>query len=193
MGKADGRVMIIKLLGTNGAGKSTLVRTIMRDYQVAGDVITVQYPSEEGRKLRPQGYICRANFRRLFVLGHYEIANGGVDTLPSLDYAYKLALTHHELGSDVMMEGKNFNDSAARTLILIKNKLDVRVVLLDLGVDLCIQSVRERGHNISEDTIRKLHKKSRDQYSIFQNAGATTFKGGRSQCLAEVRKWLRKV
>jgi hypothetical protein len=183
-------VVIISLRGTNGAGKSSLVHKVMHAF--GGTVITIQYPPEQ-RKRVPMGYILRSEdeTRSLFVMGHYEKTNGGVDTMPSLVYAYDLALKHYELGCDVIMEGKNFTETPAWILGLHKRKIDIRVALIDVPVEQAIQSVRERGHRIQEKTIRDLHARSRVQYALFEEWGVTTFKGNRRQCYEEVKTWLK--
>jgi thymidylate kinase len=180
--------MIISIRGTNGAGKSTLVRSIMDCF---GTRIAMRYPPDEKKRV-PMGYILRSkdDTRSLLVTGHYETVNGGIDTMPSLVYAYDLALKHHELACDVIMEGKNFTESPAWILSLHKRKFDIRVVLLDVPVEQAIQSVRARGHKIQERTIRDLHNRSRLQFTKFENHGVKSFKGNRRQCLEEVKRWL---
>jgi len=185
--------MIISIRGTNGSGKSTLVRWIMDDFAKNGGGVTMmKYPPEK-HKRKPMGYLCRNadQTKALFVVGHYEIDNGGIDTVPSLDYAYDLALNHHMIGFDVIMEGKNFTESTAWLIKQHENELDVRVVLIDTPVKECIKSVRKRGHKIQEKTIRALHARSRVQFKVFQKAGILSFKGSRAQCLSKVRSWLK--
>jgi uridine kinase len=187
--------MIISVRGTNGAGKSTLVREVMKGFtHDGGKVYAMQYPPEEN-KHRPMGYICRNadQTKALFIIGHYENAkaNGGVDTLPNMKYAHDLALNHHSMGFDVLMEGKNFTESPAWILKQHEDKLDVRVVLIDTPVKLCIKSVIARGHKIQEKTIRGLHAKSRVQFRLFERAGVPAYKGTRRQCLEKVQSWLK--
>jgi len=185
--------MIISIRGANGAGKSTLVRWIMEDFtKNGGTITTMKYPPEK-KKIKPCGYICRTadQTKALFVVGHYEIANGGLDTIPSLAYAYELALNHHTMGFDVIMEGKNFTETPTWITDLHMQKLDVRVAMIDIPVKECVESVRARGHKIKEETIKSLHAKSLRQFEIFKHAGVRIFKGDREQCLEEVRKWLK--
>ena len=188
--------MIISIRGTNGAGKSTLVRQIMDHFVLTGGTVTaISYPAEENKR-KPMGYICSrvigGGDQGLFVVGHYEIPNGGIDTVPSLAYAYELALGHHELGMDVIMEGKNFTEPLTWILEQHQNKLDIRVVLIDIPVEQCIEAVRARGHKIREETIVTLHAKSHVQFNVFQEAGVRAFKGTRQQCLKEVQSWLKE-
>ena len=184
--------MIVSIRGTNGAGKSTLVRTIMDSLiQTGCTITTIKYPADKNKR-RPMGYICESGAAPIFVVGHYETKNGGLDTSPSLAYAYELAVSHLALGFNVIMEGKNFTESPAWILEQHNLGVDIRVVLIDIPVKQCIKAVRARGHKIKKETIIALHAKSREQYKIFVKAGVRAFKGTRQQCLKEVQSWLKK-
>lgn len=180
--------MIISLRGTNGSGKSTIVREIMRGYPRS---IKIEYP---GRR-RPRGYLCQtgkvSDLRSLFVPGHYEIANGGVDTLSSLDEAYDLIERHAELGCHVLYEGKNMSDGVGRLLALRRAGYPVAVALIDEPVRKCVAAVRSRGHKIKRETIEKLHRKSHSQMATFQKEKIECFTGPRDQVLEQVRRWLK--
>ena len=178
--------MIISLRGTNGSGKSTIVREIMRLYW---NRIEIQYP---GRR-KPTGYVLRprqVSGRNLFVPGHYEIANGGVDTLPDLPTAYDLIKKHHLLGMNVLYEGKNMSDGAAQILLLRDKKFPLSVALIDEPVKKCVAAVRERGHKIKVETIEKLHAKSRRDCDALEKSGVMVFRGNRAAVLRQVRAWL---
>lgn len=181
--------MIISLRGTNGAGKSHLVRRVMGFYQRR---VAVQYPGYSDK--RPTGYVCTpyiAGKKYLFVVGHYEIPNGGVDTLPKLDDAYDLARTHSlELGMNVIMEGKNLSDGTTRLLALKSVGCDVAAVFVDEPVERCVESVRARGHKIQEKTIRLIHAKCHRQYDSLKEEEVRCFKGSREQAFEEVYKML---
>lgn len=177
--------MIISLRGTNGSGKSTLVRATMQNYTVT----SIRYPDPKKRK--PMGCVCQLDKRRaLFVPGHYEIANGGVDTLPSLQYAYELIYQHARLGMHVLYEGKNLSDGAVRLLELKSRRLDVRVVLLETPLEECIKSVRERGHKIAMKTIRHLYDKSSRDVDLMERKGVKVERLGRMEAFYKVNEWL---
>lgn len=193
--------MIISLRGTNGAGKSHLVRELMRSYDQILPVMS------DGRR-RPLGYDCaitgylasahcRTTVARLWIVGHYEIANGGIDTLGSLDEAYAEIASRH-LPTDscrkprhVIYEGKNLSDGPGRLLDLAKSA-DVRVVHLDTPLEECVASVRARGHKIREETIARLHEKSRRDVEHFRQimGESRVFVGQRAECLVHVKKVL---
>lgn len=178
--------MIISLRGTNGAGKSTIVRAVMKLYDSREQVLY------DPPRRRPLGYLCKwEGATPLFVAGHYEIANGGVDTLRSLDETYAMIRERDDAGRHVLYEGKNMSDGARRLLELSGEGRRVVVVLIDHPVDECESAVRARGHNISTKTIRRLHVKSEKDYQRFQEAGVTCFRLSRSKALAQVRELLR--
>lgn len=178
--------MIINLRGTNGSGKSTIVRSVM---SLFGDRVrfAVQY---DPPKKRPIGYEFPSGCRHLFVVGHYEIANGGVDTLPSLDAAYDLVRRYDDRGYDVLYEGKNMSDGTRRVSQLIGDGRDVRVVLIEHSLGECVAAVRQRGHSISEKTIERLYHKSRREILMLERAGVKTWTLPRDETLGQVREWL---
>jgi len=172
--------MIISIRGTNGAGKSTLVRNVMRHY------VEVQPDYRVGRR-KPVGYLLD---KKLFVIGHYEIANGGIDTLKTLDEAYALAQEYAIKGYDVLMEGKNLSDTPRR-LLALRNLTKIRVVTLSPALEHCVVSVRKRGHSISEETISKLHSKSRRDHYEFEKLGVICLMTRkRNEAKRQVCEWL---
>jgi hypothetical protein len=180
--------MIVMIRATNGAGKSTIVRKIMEKYE---KITTVRYPKGMDKK-KPMGYICSrsSDTRHLFIPGHYEIANGGIDTMPSLDYAYQMIFRHHELGSDVLAEGKNFNDGLQRILSLYARKLDIRVMFIDHPVMACIEAVRNRGHTIRPETIVRLADKCEKEFKTLSKVGVQCNILPREEALDQIQKWL---
>ena len=174
--------MIISLRGTSGAGKSHMVRTITDLYAKRIDKF------EEGRRMPLYTIYGRNPEGRVLVTpGHYRIANGGVDTLPDLDTAYRLARWAAKCDYDVLMEGKNMSDGVKRVNELVAEKFDVRVVVLNTDVPTCVKSVRERGHRIAERSIERTYAKVMRDVPNFH---CETLIGDRESCLAEVRRWL---
>lgn len=179
--------MIIALRGANGSGKSTIVRALMNDYESCAPVWLPGRRKPLGYELsrRHQCQNTRISYfdRRcsrtvghdgdhvyedstflersaeLFVPGHYEIANGGVDTLDSLARAYDLVGTYDTRGFHVVYEGKNATDTPTRVASLGNDR--VIVVVLDVALDLCVESVRLRGHGISIHQIERVWNRVR--------------------------------
>ena len=174
--------MIISLRGTSGSGKSTLVRTIVDLYDRHRDVYTSgrtkPYYTFHGRN--PRG-------RVLVTPGHYQIANGGIDTLPSLDAAYQIARWAAKCGHDVLMEGKNMSDGLVKVNELMAGKFDIRLVFINEPLEKCVASVRERGHKISDASIKKTMTKVHRDMGAFDGKA---FIGNREQCFETVKGWL---
>jgi predicted ABC-type ATPase len=178
--------MIISLRGTSGSGKSSLVRRVTRHYEGGGVPHFV-----DGR--RRAYYTTWSREPRsgtsLAILGHYDIANGGVDTLGTLDEAYDLARHLHGPTRDVIMEGKCMSDGVTHVSRLRHSGQEINVVHINTPVDQCIESVRKRGHNIAEDSIRRTNEKIlRDMETI--RGFCHTFTGDREQCYRKVTEWL---
>jgi thymidylate kinase len=169
---------IVSLRGTNGAGKSTIVRRIMDDFRSREEI---NVPNRR----KPLGYILD---KRVFVPGHYEIANGGVDTLNDIDSAYDLIRTYFQAGLSVLYEGKNMSDGVSRLRFFPPDQ--VVIIVVDTPVMSCIRSVRERGHNIRVETIEKLAKKVDADALKFTDAGYSVHKLDRARALAKVRETL---
>lgn len=138
--------MLIYLRGTNGAGKSTIVRSVL-------SLFCAQPLTKPGRR-RPLGYVCPGP-TPLFIPGHYEIQNGGIDTIRSLSEVVDLVQEFHGKGMNVLCEGKNAQD---KTLTRHFELLRIPLVFIWVHhpVEECIRSVRERGHRIAEKTIRQI-------------------------------------
>lgn len=178
--------MIISLRGTSGSGKSTLVRKITALYAEGGTPVFV-----DGRRKAYYTVHQRERGRDLVVPGHYEIANGGIDTLPSLDAAYEIARIADREGHDVLMEGKNMSDGPPHALALWREGRDVRIVHVRVSLAQCVRSVRKRGHAIAENTIEHtMHKCERDAVTFAVFGMSYVRQEGRERCLEIVRGWL---
>lgn len=149
--------MIYTIRGTNGSGKSTIVHRLLEEYGTYEQVW-----SDNPNRRRPDALILISPwYKDVVVIGHYKIQNGGMDTLKDLDYCYNLALKYHLLGYDVIMEGKNMSDSVDNLSIF--SPKDVCAIFLNTPLDVCIASVRDRGHNIQEKTIVSIFRKMNNQ------------------------------
>jgi hypothetical protein len=124
------------------------------------------------------------------VPGHYLIANGGVDTLRSLNEAYEMAERHHEQDMDVLLEGKCVSDGAARLIALRERGADARAVLLSTSLEECVASVRARGHRIVEMTIRRTRDKCLRDLERMRAAGVETRVASRAGALSLIGEWL---
>lgn len=133
---------IINIRGTSGSGKSTLVRRVMELYETKSAV-----KLKVGRK-QPIGYILgKGSHRSLALVGHYETACGGCDTIANMDEIYANVRQASFAGMDVLFEGLLISADANRIIQLHQDLLahaTVRVIALDTPLELCIASVNQR-------------------------------------------------
>lgn len=143
-----------------------------------------------GRR-KPWGYRLYKSGRprQLFIPGHYEIANGGIDTLSNLDEAYDLICAFHGDGYDVLYEGKNMSDGVTRVLDRIPPHI-ITIIHVAHPVDDCIASVRQRGHSIQEKTIHSIRRKVENSMQEFHLRGYNTHTLQRGAALDMVRSLL---
>jgi hypothetical protein len=180
--------MIISLRGTSGSGKSTLVRKITALYANGGTPIFI-----DGRRKAYYTVHSREprTGRALVVPGHYDIPNGGIDTLHSLDEAYDTARRADADGHDVLMEGKNMSDGVPHALTLWREGRDVRVVHICEPVSRCITAVRKRGSAMSFHTVERTHDKCLRDVSNFRAMGMPHVRQEkRETCFDIVKYWL---
>lgn len=129
--------MIINIRGTGGSGKSTLVRKVMACYP------TVEPMHDLGRK-RPIGYKCsRPGAPMLTVVGHYETACGGCDTITSPEHAYQIVRMGMERG-DVLFEGIIIQDDVKRLVALVDEARTVKVIALEVPIEVCLAGIQSR-------------------------------------------------
>jgi len=132
--------MIINIRGTSGSGKSTLVRALMAQY-------TDRQPYHLSGRRQPIGYVCtRPEHKPLAVVGHYETACGGCDTIPTMDKIFELVRQSHRRGWNVVFEGLLISADAKRTLDLHKGQgLPLTVIGLNkVPIEMCLESVNKR-------------------------------------------------
>lgn len=149
--------MIINIRGTSGSGKSTLTRKFM-EHPAYGPVIPHHI---KGRK-QPLGYIFpRKDGRDLAIVGHYETACGGCDTINKMDNIFRLVRISHFAGNDVIFEGLLISADVNRTQSLHDEELPLRVVALDkVPLDVCLESVNQRRHDADKSRIDKTTKEN---------------------------------
>lgn len=180
--------MIVNIRGASGAGKTTLARALFGSPQLMPPV--PQYM--QGRN-KPLFYIQNRIDNRgtaLATVGHYEITNGGMDTISDVRLAYEVIEERARAGCDVLYEGKTMTDGIARLCALRRAGHDCRILHVATSVEECIRSVRARGHGIAEDSIRKMHDKVWRNVRDAQAQGLRVFSGNREACLMEGRTWL---
>jgi len=159
--------MIINIRGTSGSGKSTLVRRVM-EHPSYGEA-TNHYM--KGRK-QPLGYIFpRKDGPDLAIVGHYETACGGCDTINKMENIFRLVRISHMAGNDVIFEGLLISADVNRTQALHDEGLPLAIVGLDkVPLDLCLESVN--GRRLAADETRRA-KVINDNIELFAKGRKT--------------------
>ena len=131
--------MIVNVRGTFGSGKSTVVRRVMEKYAERRPVHC------EGRK-QPFGYQCiRADHgRNLWVVGHYETACGGTDTIPKINVIYEQVNKAADLGYDVIYEGGALVAGDWRRAAEAAKHHPFTAIILTTPIEVCLDSIRAR-------------------------------------------------
>lgn len=144
--------MIVRILGGNGAGKSYIVHQVLKLY----GHLTVSEKHIQCEK-------GKSGMQNVFVPGHYRIANGGLDTVPSgpaLTAMRERMIAHMDGGWHVLYEVSAQKEGSDWMIDLNKRGYVCRPILLDTSDNERVISVRARGHNIREDLIRKSGRKA---------------------------------
>lgn len=130
--------MIFNFRGTSGAGKSHLVRELMKRFGFVKPVF------KEGRK-QPISYECGNG--KLAVLGHYETACGGCDTISvpgAMDVVYGMVREWHAKGYHVLYEGVIVQDDTKRCIQAVKDGLPIQVIFLTTPLQDCLAGIQAR-------------------------------------------------
>lgn len=184
---------IVNVRGTSGAGKTTLIRSIMGMYEQKSPVHI------KGRK-QPLYYILERGSlaykgdelslpeepRNLALLGHYESACGGCDTISSYvpdvlqppfaptvekpnsyDLTFGLIRALHSQGFDVLFEGLLVSGDVARCTKLHQEGLPLEVVCINIPVEECLASVVAR--RLAAGNEKPFNEaNTRDKYKLMQ-------------------------
>jgi phosphoglycolate phosphatase-like HAD superfamily hydrolase len=184
--------VIINIRGTSGSGKTHLVRQIMAEYP------TKLRHKVEGRK-QPIGYVMAHPERRsLAIIGHYETACGGCDTIAKMETIFELVKESASRGMDVIFEGLLISADVNRHVDLHQwaqeNGQELEVVALTTELQECLDSVNARRKARNPDlppvkeknTISKFNgvKKSLER---LRAAEVPVFEGSREEALAHIR------
>ncbi len=141
--------MIINIRGTSGSGKSTIVRAVMETYRngVGGVVHPVYDLDDQGVKIRKQPLYCllRAEgLPNLTIIGHYETACGGCDTINRMEDIFDLVREAHSRGDNVLFEGLLISADMKRTMKLHLDGLPLHIIALDVPLDDCFAGIMAR-------------------------------------------------
>lgn len=138
--------MIINIRGISGSGKSTLARKIMALYPYK-----LPIRQRDSTRKQPIGYLCKQenSFQSLYVVGHYESACGGADTIHGYDILYPMIFEAAKVGHHVLYEGLLISGDVKNTKTLLSNLSqlpgqELRNVALRVPLEVCMGSVTGR-------------------------------------------------
>lgn len=182
--------MIINIRGTSGSGKSTIVRDALG--------FGARTSFREPLRKQPLGYLISNPGRagNFCVLGHYESACGGCDTLPGYDRIFELVREGLGYAPNVIFEGLLVSEEVKRTRQLHADGFDVRVILLETPVEECLASIRARreargdARPLKEDNTRNRVATIQRSCQKLEEAGVPVFRGSRVEAAFMVRQWL---
>lgn len=203
--------MIIQIRGTSGSGKSTLVKSILdldqnrrAHYLGGGKELEKLVPGHLiFSRGRPLGYVMNVDefVKPVYVMGHYEAACGGADTLILFGnvWIYKFAENLHTAGYDVIVEGLILGHDRKLSSDFLSRGLPYRTMELTLPLEECVKSVKERRARrgvtgpINEKRmatkargISSIHRKLENEF------GVTVFRGNREQVRSHILNLLSK-
>jgi hypothetical protein len=148
--------LVINPRGTSGAGKTWLVREVMAAYRRGGSEPSAIM--RQGRS-RPIGWRLShpTGGRTLCVVGDYQGARGGTDTIPltdgGLDEAFRIAASEARAGHHVLLEGYQLSGEHDRTVELAHMQRSrgqaLHVLCLDVPLSRCVENLvrrRRAGH-----------------------------------------------
>lgn len=103
-------MIVVKIGGCNGSGKTTLVRALLDNKKY--DFKPVLKAASRGRMAKPEAYIgmpgatfLNANIQAIVILGSYETACGGMDTVNNQVEKMALLRKYCQPGNLVIFEG----------------------------------------------------------------------------------------
>ena len=157
--------MIINIRGTSGSGKSTLVRRVMEQYSFKTAF------KIDGRK-QPIGYLLskKGSDQRLAIIGHYETACGGCDTISLRSESFRLIREANAAGYNVLFEGLLLSEEVNYTAALHQDGMELVVVGLDkVPTELCLSSINQRRRDAEDERIAKVNHYNQELLVVGSN------------------------
>lgn len=186
--------MIINIRGTSGSGKSYIVREVMR--RVHGAKFAIKVPGRRQPLLYRFGFSAPRGappHTYLSIIGHYETACGGCDTIHSLDRIYELVREEHGCGNHVLYEGLLLSAEVNRPVALHDAGYPLLVIGLDVPLQECIDSInaRRRAKDPDKPPVNPKNteakwKQTRRAMQRLEEAGVRTEWHGRAGALVRV-------
>lgn len=178
--------MIIQIRGTSGSGKSTVMKRVMERLGPAEAQYIV------GRK-KPQTYKYNG---LIYVLGHYESACGGCDTIGSARAVYELIETLRH-GPDrarhILCEGLLLSEDVKWSSQLP----DLRVIYLTTPLETCLAQIKQRRAAVGNEkelnpknTTNRLAVIERSRVKL-KELGVVCVRNSSDQAVDTILRWLK--
>ena len=135
--------MIINIRGTHGSGKSWIVKQLLNRYEAI--------PESTDAKGKPLGYVMQTYAGSLYVVGPYENACGGCDTIQPYADIWPRVVAYATKGH-VVFEGALVSSSygnIGRFSETYGN--DFVFVFLDTPLQVCLDRIQERRRQRGDD------------------------------------------
>ncbi len=140
---------IIQVRGTSGSGKSTVMAEVIEELEKQHEKINNLIT---GRK-KPLYYQFEKHPQKVIVLGHYEAACGGCDTIGSAKAVFDLILSLSGSNQDttILCEGLLLSEDTKWTLQLRENGHKVKVLFLTTLLPDCLSRIISRRAKVGND------------------------------------------
>ncbi len=178
--------MIIQIRGTSGSGKSTVVREVMS--KLGG--WEPQYV--DGRR-KPLYYFRESNGKRGIVLGHYDTACGGCDTIGAAPRVFSLT---QELEYDYLIsEGLLLGEDSKWSLQMD----NLRVVFLTTPLEECLSRIVNRRKEKGNEKPLNPHNTTRRVFPInrarekLSEAGVLCRRASSTQASDIIVRWINAI
>jgi len=139
---------IVNLRGASGSGKSFALRRIRDAYSDDWTAHRIE------KRKQPLYYTAegpaRSGGRKLAILGHYETACGGCDTITKPDFLFETIQMLLDQGYDIIWEWLLMSMDFKRTEPMSHNYKTL-VLGLDTTLEKCLSSINERRHARNPD------------------------------------------
>lgn len=168
--------MIVFVIGGHGSGKTTAVRSVMQG------LVPI---SVSGRKY-PIGY----ESDKLFVVGHYEIKNGGADTVRPLSLLQKTIDKHAKAGRKVVVDGIG-QAGIDKYMVPLMRKHGGLVLYIETDVKDCERGIKDRGHKLSRDGVRRGWTRAANMAKRMEEQGIKVTRCTRANVSRKLKESLR--
>lgn len=181
--------MILSIRGTSGSGKTTAAKRVLHESTIYHQPI----PHFLAKRKQPFYYTKEpvGDRRGIAILGHYESATGGCDTISGNDIPFQLIRELHDQ-YDVFFEGLLMAAEQHRTAKLHHDGYDVRLFYFNTTLQECLDGVNARraarGNTtpVNPETTASRHRTLRLHPPRFQAMGVRVTLGGRGDAM----RWL---